>query len=224
MPEIKLIGDSESLPDMVVMADMIVQLIKEIQVGGRDKELAPKRTGKIILKLFFSGVTAQKRRKTVEISMRLMSSGDSAKNITLQKIQAYSNSIVRKFGDWQHTAGKKMYSYCDWDKGYQFQLLVPRESEAKRIVETLLDIQGHSPEWEYLNLCQNANESKRYPEIPSKVTIAGKQVRPPQQRPTAVVKFQRALIKFPHLPIAFPLCSPQGNLVKDLNFLETFDG
>jgi hypothetical protein len=223
MPQINLVGDSESLPDMVVMADVINQLLGQMVTEGREKELAPKRVGKILIKLFFSGTTTKGRRKTVESSMRLMSSKDAAKIITLDRIRYYGSMIVKKFGDWQHKTGKSLYCYADWDKGYQLQLLVPSETEAKRIVEQILDIQSHKPEWEYLSLSKNTNEAKRYPDLPNKIDIAGKKVRPPTQRAVCTVKFQRALIKFPHIPTAFPLCGRKDVLIKDLNFLNIYD-
>ena len=223
MPEIKLVGDTENLPELVVMADVMNQLLKEMVAIGKEKELAPKRQGKILIKLLFSGTTARKRIKTVEISFRLMSPRNSAKMITLDKIKYYADRIRKKFDTWQHTTGKSLYSYSDWEKGYQLQLLVPNEQEARKIVEQVLDIQTHKPEWEYLTLSKNVSEAQRYPDLPGKVTIAGKQVRQPQQRATAVVKFQRALIKFPHIPTAFPLCNRTSILMTNLNFLNAYE-
>lgn len=188
----------------------------------QEKELAPKRRGKILIKLCFSGKTAKGKRKTAESSFRLMSQNPAT--ITLDQVKLLSQKIVAKFGNWQHQTGKLSYCYADWDKGYQLQqIYVPSEAEAKRVVEQILDIQGHSPEWEYLTLNKNVNEEVRYPELPDKITIAGKSVRPPQQRASAIVKFQRALIKFPHLPSAFPLCNKDINLINDLNFLNDYD-
>lgn len=224
--EILLHGSYTQLTDQLFMAKSIQQMIKwytsEALPQGHEKELAPKRRGKILIKLFFSGMTTRQRRKTVEISIRLMGSADSPELITLERIQELSNAIVAKFGNWEHITGKQMFSYSDWDKGYQLQLLANDETEARRIVDQILDIQGHRPEWEYFNLCKNLDEAQRYPDLPNKITVAGKVVRPPQQRAVTTVKFKRALIKFPHIPSAFPLCSPQNNLVKDLNFLENF--
>ncbi len=113
-----------------------------------------------------------------------------------------------------------MASYSDWEKGYQLQLLVPNLEEAKRVTEQILDIQEHSPQWEYLEFKGNANEVERYEELPDKVQVAGKLVRPVPQRATATVKFYKALIKFPHLPRYYPLCDNKKVLLTDLKFLE----
>lgn len=130
-----------------------------------------------------------------EISFRLMDK--DANTITKAQIEAYATKIKNKFAvpslfTWNK--GRKMVSYCDWDKGYQLQLLVTTEAEAKRIVEAVLDIQGHTPDWKKLNVGSNSEETEAYPATPGNQTILGKTRQKPKRRPVVDVKFRYATL------------------------------
>lgn len=215
-------------PEQVALILPILQAMylgfKELEVsggGGRESEFAPKRRGKIKVKLLFNGVTDLGKRKSVEIGFRLMN--DDPRTITLDRLKYLGQRIHFKFNNWSHQTGKKMVTYADWDKGYQFQLRVPSIAEGQRIIESVLDIQSHSPEWEYLYLNGAVNENERYKDIPDKVQLAGLLVRPNTQRARAVVKFSTAYIKFPHIQNYEKLCDKEGNVIKSLDFLKAYD-
>jgi hypothetical protein len=222
--KVRLSGNIPELKAAIASIMALHQMIGDpVQSTGFEKELAPKRIGKILIKLCFSGKTTKGRAKTVESSFRLMGTQDNPQAITLERIKYLSNRIVEKFDNWQHQTGRNSFCYADWNLGYQLQILALNQAEAQRLVEQILDIQGHSPEWEYLTWTKNVEENSRYAETPEKVQIAGHLVRPRQQRPICTVTFQRALIKFPHIPSAFPLCSKNKNLIENLNFLDQPD-
>jgi len=135
------------------------------------------------------------------ISFRLM--GEESTTITDQKMEAWARKIKNRFGgttplEWRR--GKELWCYADWDKGYQLQLLVEAGQEAKRIVEQILDIQGHSPDWK--NLFRNTNEQPfdRYDETPGSQLILGKMERRPRQRPLARLVFTYAELHLHGLP------------------------
>lgn len=142
---------------------------------------------------------------TGEISIRLMNQSED----TLSKAEAiaYANRVKTAFGTgngfiWKK--GKVMASYNERDKGYQLQLLVRDESEAKRIVEQVLDIQQHSPDWKFLTINKNDEPSQAYPTIPPTKVILGKSRRLPRKRPIADVRFQYAFLNLWALPN--PIC------------------
>jgi hypothetical protein len=88
--------------------------------------------------------------------------------------------------------GKKCYTYFDRKKGYQLKLNVPNEAEAKRVIEQVLDLQGHSPEWEFLNLNQAVQELQKYDETPRSKVILNKPRKQVRRRPIGKVTFYRA--------------------------------
>lgn len=139
------------------------------------------------------------------ISFRLMS--ETTQSMTEAKARVYAQRIKTQFGAsggklWRK--GKELYSYTDWDEGYQLQLLCRSESEAKDLVRDTLAIQSHTPDWEYLNLVTNDQPSAAYPTIPPLERVMGEMVRLPRRRPIAVVRFQYALLKLAGKPT--PLC------------------
>lgn len=99
-----------------------------------------------------------------EISFRLMH--ESQESLTMANARTYANKIRSLFASgngfvWKR--GKLRASYFDKSKGYMLQLLVRSESEAKRVIEQVLDIQSHSPDWQFLNVSTNQEPSRRYP-------------------------------------------------------------
>lgn len=136
-----------------------------------------------------------------EISFRLMD--ETTLTMTEANARTIANKIKTAFGAskgfvWKK--GKELFSYTDWDKGYQLQLLARNETEARRVIEQVLDIQSHSPEWEYFNKIENANPSEAFPTIPPTETILGKRRKLPRRRPIADVRFQFATLKLAGLP------------------------
>ncbi len=124
----------------------------------------------------------------------------------------YANKVKTAFAQpsfvWKK--GKELYSYTDWDKGYQLQLLCRNETEARRVVEQVLDIQSHSPNWERLRKNEAVDAASSYPTIPGTQTILGKSRKKPRRRPIADVRFQYALLHVHGLPRAITLVDRSG--------------
>lgn len=148
----------------------------------------------IVLYFNNKGYDPDKKNELVEgrISFRLMN--ESSTTISKAELQRYATKIKSLFATpkfvWHK--GRELHSYTDWDKGYQLQLLVTSEIEAKRIVEQVLDIQGHTPNWTALNINTNASATEKYPANPGKQTILGEQVDKPNYRPVEDVYFRYA--------------------------------
>jgi len=138
---------------------------------------------------------------TGEIGVRLMD--QESDTITEAIAQIYATRIRQSFAVangriWRK--GKVMASYTERDKGYQLQLLSRSESEAREIIENVLDIQNHSPNWERLNISENAVPAVAYPTVPSNERIYGKQRRAPRRRPIGDVRFRAAYLHVWGLP------------------------
>jgi hypothetical protein len=127
-----------------------------------------------------------------QISFRL--ADKKSETITENDILVLAQKIKAKFATppfvWKK--GKILVSYSDWEKGYQFQLLVSSKTEAKRIIEQVLDLQNHSPQWEFMNVINNEVPEKSFDETPKKKMILGKQEEQPTKRREGNVHFQYA--------------------------------
>lgn len=148
---------------------------------------------------------------TGEISFRLMT--ESAETITESEARNYANKIRTSFSSgaafvWKK--GKIMSTYTDRARGYQLQLLCRNRTEGRRVIEQILDIQGHSPDWQFMNVSENEEPTQRFPTVPSNVTIMGKSRKKPRQRPIADVRFQYALLHLHGLPHPIVLVDRTG--------------
>lgn len=150
------------------------------------------------------------------ISFRLMEK--SKETITKQDLEFYAGRIKTLFGGespfiWER--GKESYSYTDHIKGYRLKVLAANEQAARKVVEQLLDIQSHSPDWEFMNKNSSvvAPESK-YDDTPGKKTILGESYREPRRRPRVTMEFWKAEIFVPGIAGHKLLCDRTGYLYK----------
>jgi hypothetical protein len=138
---------------------------------------------------------------TGQITFRLMD--QTSDTLTEAELNSYALKVRSTFATgngfvWKK--GKTMASYTDRAKGYQLQLLVRSEAEGRRVVEQVLDIQNHTPNWGYLNISENQNTASRYPTVPPTDFILGRSRRLPRSRPVADVRFQHAVVHIHGLP------------------------
>lgn len=140
-------------------------------------------------------ISEGRRRQEGIIRFRLMNettqSFSKANGITL------GNKIKEIFGSnggFVWNKGKTMYSYADWDKGYQFQLLCKTKTEAKRIITAVHSLQNHTPDWKNFNTIENDEELIKYPENPGTHIVMGETMAIPKERPIVDVRFQYAYV------------------------------
>lgn len=96
--------------------------------------------------------------------------------------------------------GKEMWSYTDWDKGYQLQLLCRSEAGARGLISAILGIQNHTLEATKFQLIKNQDELTKYPYTPPNKTIMGETIRMPRYRPNVEVRFKYAALHIYGLP------------------------
>lgn len=94
--------------------------------------------------------------------------------------------------------GKEIVSYIDPLKGYHLQVWSIDKTEGHRVIEQVLDIQGHSIELEFESHKTNSNPSKKYPDNPERKVIRGKKVRERRKGVIATVWFRYAFLTFPN--------------------------
>ncbi|MEH2172204.1 hypothetical protein [Nostoc sp.] len=130
---------------------------------------------------------------SMQISFRLMnkSKTDFADDFYLKTL---ADVIYRKFASppFKVNKGKQVYTYCDFEKGYQLKLDVTTQAEARRIVEQVLDIQGHKVDDDLLRI--GSKPINGISATPEKVTIRGKVEKLPVRGKEGVVTFQHAYL------------------------------
>ena len=132
---------------------------------------------------------------TGEISFRLMQ--EESTTLTQSEVNRLADKINNLFGGstpFKWRKGKSIFPYNDWSLGYRLQIIARDEAEAKRVIEQVLDIQSHTPDWKKLNINKNAEEMQSYPTMPGYEVILGERVRLPRKRPICEVVFQYAVL------------------------------
>lgn len=211
-----------TLAKMLLFDMMIKQRFMQAQ-GSNDRDLNYRvlRRTRPRVKLFFIEDLKDVERGfqpiTGEISFRLMNQTATTMSETeARQVGTRIKSLFGASGGFVWKKGKELFSYTDWDKGYQLQLLARNKSEGRRIVEQVLDIQQHSPEWEFFNRTENEEPSTAFPIVPPSETILGKRQRLPRRRPIADVRFQYATLKVAGLPNEICLFDRSGRFTEVL--------
>lgn len=137
-----------------------------------------------------------------EINFRLV--GESHETITEAKLKSIANKVKINFGGntpfvWRK--GKVRCSYADRNKGYFLQILSRDVAAGKAVIEQVLDLQGHTPDWKKLNVSENQAGAQAFPTVPATETILGKRRRLPRRRPVASVRFTRAECHIYGIPV-----------------------
>jgi hypothetical protein len=157
------------------------------------------------------------RPLTAEIKFRLMD--ETEDSITESKLKTIANKIKTEFGangGFKWKKGKTLCAYNDPEKGYKLHIYAYSTSEGKEVINKVLDIQSHTPDWEKLTINENDQPSSAYPTIPRTKTIAGKTVRLPRRRPVGTVRFVRATCAVWGLTRPVPLIDLHGMLKNTL--------
>lgn len=128
-----------------------------------------------------------------EINFRI--EGETYETITETKLTTFANRIKANFGAnngfiWRK--GKVRCNYADKRRGYFLQILSKDTTAGKNIIERVLDIQNHTPDWKNLNVSENQEPAQAFPTIPQTERIVGKTRRLPRRRPIADVRFTKA--------------------------------
>jgi hypothetical protein len=148
---------------------------------------------------------------TGQISFRLM--GKTPENLTQADVNNYAQRIKTLFGNsggFSWRKGKHMLTYIDPEKGYFLQLLVNDQTEGKRIVEQVLDIQSHAPDWQYANYKENLEPAQAFPANPPNKTLVGKSRKQYKKRPVVTVRFKFAELHVKGLPNPYILYDKTG--------------
>ncbi|NEQ20655.1 MAG: hypothetical protein F6K28_15730 [Microcoleus sp. SIO2G3] len=138
---------------------------------------------------------------TGEISFRLMN--ETAQSLSTSELRSMATRIRSSFatgGGFVWKKGKVQVTYTDRTRGYLLRLLCRSEAEARRVIEAVLDVQNHAPDWKFLNVSNNASPSQRYPTLAPTENILGRSRRMPRQRPIADVRFIYACCHVHGLP------------------------
>lgn len=134
-----------------------------------------------------------------EVTFRLMN--ETSESMTEAKAKIIANKVKALFcagNGFTWKKGREVWSYRDPSKGYLIRLLAWNETEAKKVIEQVLDIQSHTPNWE--KHLDGTTKKKTFKTVPGSSRIYGKVRREARERPIATVRFRYAELKLHGLP------------------------
>lgn len=152
-----------------------------------------------------------------QICFRLMT--ETTATLSSADSLRYANKIKTIFGSGNGFAwarGKDMFTYSDQVHGYNMQLLVQNEAAGRLIVEKVLAIQDHVPDWKLANYKKNLEVSAAYPTSPPNKMILGKSVRTYHRRPVTTIRFRTAFLHVEGLPHPITLYDKTQHYKKSL--------
>ena len=213
---IVLKGKSELLKPVIMQILATHQLLQESDLAVvygipvttfQDRWTFPPQV-KLVFYQSNSEVQAPKKPVYGEITYRLIN--ETSATMTEQKAIAVANKIKQKFitgTQFVWNKGKLIVRYEDQSKGYDFNLFVKSEQDGRSIIEQVLDLNGHSPDWEHLRVSTSYDN---YPDTPPNDLVYEKQRRRPRRRPVESVKFRYAELHLWGLPNAITLVDSTG--------------
>lgn len=131
----------------------------------------------------------------LETSFRL--TDETSETITEAKAGLFAQKIQQIFGangGYLFRKGKEKYLYLDKENGYDFRLLARSETDARNLIEKVLQIRGHVIKPGVLEKMGRADEMTAFPTVPPKKLIFGKQRNAKRKRPIADVRFAYSLL------------------------------
>lgn len=211
---ILLKGNSKLLKPVITQLIATHQLLENLDIEGGysdDKEMVAGRRYHPQIKIYFredtdfkAGNNQQKgrgqNRKSGRQAFRLMN--ETSETISKGELTNIARKIKDTFGangGYVWSKGKELYTYAEWDKGYQLQTLARSKNQAADLVTKVLSLQGHTPQWKYFTRTENSVEFEAYPEIPQKKTMLGEEYELPTVRPLVDVRFIYAEAKIHRL-------------------------
>ncbi|WP_052754417.1 hypothetical protein [Calothrix sp. 336/3] len=207
--QIILSGHEETLKPAITELIALYQLLEDKDIGTvysypPENVTTNRRHEKPKVILFFKSPkpikkenTRTDRRYEAYVSFRLMN--ETSETITKTEVETIAQRIKSVFAtpplSWNR--GKLFCTYSDWSKGYQFQLIVSSKEEAKKLIKALLKIQGHTPNWAFMNSIENEEAEESFDETPGKKNILGQAVNNPVKRRKIRTLFAYALMYLP---------------------------
>jgi hypothetical protein len=201
---IVLAGSQELLKPAIVQTIANYQLINNRDIGtvyaADEDKIARRRSTHPQVVLHFKQSKKEQTGKNQlkgRISFRIMSK--TPEQMTNEYLRQMAQKVKAKFAhpSFQWHKGKILVSYTDWDNGYQLELLVNNQNEGRRIIEQILDIQNHNPDWTLMNISSNAEPEIRYSSKPRKKIILETITTQPALRQPGKVAFTYAEMNIP---------------------------
>lgn len=217
-------GSPEQVALILPILEAMYLGFKELEVSGSAISRIPPTYARsyCYLKIYFIG-TIQNTNKTHRAEKRFRLVNDNPRTVTLERLKEIANKVWTEFNNFSFTTGHDIYCYNDPVIGFHrlFGYFLSM-TDAQALFGKLLDVIGQPPEWERLSKSTVPIPGDRFSSLPDKISQAGVLIRPDQERPIALMKFDKCTIKFPHLKAEANMVTRYGGIINSLSFLDSY--
>jgi hypothetical protein len=197
-------GTPEQLAILLPIAQMLHQSFEDLELSssGHDYERIPGTSfrGSPQVQLWF-----KEQSSVAKLADRARNPHEARASFRLPEgswaseapAREMARKIKAKFATpiFQFQSGEIKFTYFDNKKGYDFRLLTLNATEAKKVIESVMDLNGHSPDWKLLK--KHESEPGTFSSIPDRVQVLGKTVKVSNLRPKTTLYFNYAIGKVP---------------------------
>lgn len=118
-----------------------------------------------------------------------------SETLTTLELTNLATKIKSEFGlnnGYKWKKGKILCTYKDKIEGYQLRIFAWSDTEGKKVISKILNLENKTPDWQYFGINKIDDESTAFPIIPANKNILGKTTRLPRKRPVGNVRFTHA--------------------------------
>lgn len=148
-----------------------------------------------------------------EISFRLMN--QTSESITRQDVERLALKIRQELARPAFVWSKGWFksTYQDFERGYDFRLLVKSKTEAELVIKKVLSIQDHTFNRDYFQFVEH---DRTYPANPGTHRVYGQTRKKYNKRPRVDVSFRYAQLTIQGLPNAINLVAMPGTRLRSV--------
>lgn len=189
--------------------------------GGSYQRLPSSVVGQCLVRLRFYGKTQTGIQHIVVKAFRWVKA--NPQTVTQAQITTLAETIKTKFDTLTFTTGHQAFTYNRPDQGFnRVWGYFNSQTDAMRLFEQMLDLQGFAPDWSRLTQSSVVNPGDRFQSPADKTLQAGVSIRMQEERPIATMKFNGAFLKLPHIPYEGKLVDFRGNIIDVAKFLAPY--
>lgn len=191
-------------------------------VGGTSQRLPTSVKGYCLVTLLFVGRTATKKIHRVEKGFRWVRV--DPRTVLPEEITKFANLIKTKFDSrFTFSTGQTTFTYNNPDQGFnRVWGYFSQAIDAKKVFEQLLDLQSFAPDWSRLTESKVVSPGNRFQSPAKRIKQGNATVRAAEERPSAIMRFDSAYLKFPHIKDIGVLVDSQGGIMDAVKFLAQY--
>lgn len=211
-----------NIPLLLAIAQIVKYYMNQPSTVINRPPISPEFKDYLMLTCHWKGINKEKFKKhTVEKGIRLKKV--DIKTLTVTKIHDLAKRVREKFDNMNFITGHVKCKYANYDQGVNTWGYFDRKETGYHIIESLGDIGGFNIDKGSFKYEMVENPADAFDPTPKKANIANKLLDVKEKAPIVQMQWSHATIYFPYIQHTELLCTQEGYLLNNLNFLNQYD-